>query len=156
MGPFICTTCNNHDHATHMCRAPRQSSIMCIHCGSADHRSGNCPRNPWDNREQPHGTPDTLREQNPQSNTENSSEIPPLQEQPHMDILHSSNLNLMPKFWVIPYHTIQIMAKVIGILDTPKVMIITRISRGVPSNTHGLMKHTVSGTHPLHTHPLHH
>ena len=60
----FCTTCNNHDHATHMCRATQQSPTICIHCGSTDHRPGNCPSNPWDNREQPCETPDTLRQQN--------------------------------------------------------------------------------------------
>ena len=64
-----CTTCNNHDHATHMCRAPRQHSqqspSICMYCGSADHSSAHCHNRPWDNREQPHGTPDALRnEQN--------------------------------------------------------------------------------------------
>ena len=66
----FCTTCNNHNHATHMCKAPRQSPAICIQCGSANHRSGNCPRNPRDNREKPYGTPDTLRNwQNQPSNT---------------------------------------------------------------------------------------
>ena len=75
-----CTTCNSHDYATHMCRAPRQmtrnqqsqqSPSICIYCGSADHSSTNCHKRPWDNREQPCGTPDTLRnQQNQLSNTE--------------------------------------------------------------------------------------
>ena len=68
----FCTTCDNHDHATHMCRATCQSSAICIHCGNISHRSGNCPRNSQDNREQLHATPDTLRQHNQQANTENS------------------------------------------------------------------------------------
>ena len=67
-----CTTCNNHDHATHMCRAHRQaknnqgqqgqqSPQICVYCGSTEHSSSNCCRRPWDNREQPHSTPDSLR-----------------------------------------------------------------------------------------------
>ena len=80
----------------------------------------------------------------------------PLQEQLHMDVLHSPNLDLMPKFWEIPDHTIQIMDQVLSILGTHKVMITTGISRGLPSNTHGSMKDTISSTQPLHTHPLHH
>ena len=43
-----CTTCKNHDHATHMCRAHRQASNnqgqqgqtspqICIYCGSIEH-----------------------------------------------------------------------------------------------------------------------
>ena len=67
-----CTTCKNHDHATHMCRAHRQvtnnqsqhsqrSQQTCIYCGSIEHSSSNCHRRSWDNRKQPHGTPDSLR-----------------------------------------------------------------------------------------------
>ena len=66
----FCTTCNNHDHTAPMCRTPRQSPAIFIHCGSADYRSGICLRKPWDNREQLCGTPDTLRnQQNCLSNT---------------------------------------------------------------------------------------
>ena len=68
----FCSTCNNHDHATHMCRAPRPkpSPVIYIYCCSTDHRSGNCPNKPWDNRTQPCGTYDTLRNQQSQpSNT---------------------------------------------------------------------------------------
>ena len=39
----FCTTCNNHDHATHMCRAPKQtaqqSPAICVYCGSSEHSS---------------------------------------------------------------------------------------------------------------------
>ena len=64
-----CTTCNNHDHAIHICRAPRQMAgvqwkfSICVYCGSADHSSAHCHNRPWENREQPHGTPDALRNQ---------------------------------------------------------------------------------------------
>ena len=70
-----CTTCNNHDHATHMCRAHRQtnnrsqqgqqSQLVCVYCGSIEHSSSNCHRRPWDNREQPCSTPDSLRRNQP-------------------------------------------------------------------------------------------
>ena len=67
-----CTMCNNHDHATHMCRVCRQtnnnqgeqgqqSPHICVYCGSTEHSSSNCCRRPWDNREQPCSTPDSLR-----------------------------------------------------------------------------------------------
>ena len=74
-----CTTCNNHDHATHMCRVHRQSNnngqqgqqspVICVYCGGAEHSSANCRRRPWDNREEPHATPDSLRRNQP-SNSE--------------------------------------------------------------------------------------
>ena len=73
-----------------------------------------------------------------------------------MDIHHSLNPDLMPKFWEILDHTIQIMAQVYSILGIHKVMITTGISRGMPRNTHDLMKDIISSTHPLHTHPLRH
>ena len=70
-----CMTCNNHDHATHMCRAHRQnnnkgqqgqqSPLICVYCGSIEHSSSNCHRRPWDNREQPHSTPNLLRRNQP-------------------------------------------------------------------------------------------
>ena len=64
------TTCNNH--ATHICRAPRQMAgvqqrfSICVYCDSADHSSAHCCNRPWENREQPHGTPDALRNQEKQ------------------------------------------------------------------------------------------
>ena len=77
-----CTTCNNHDHATHMCRAHRQANNnqgqqdqqnpqICIYCGSIEHSSSNCHRRPWDNRQQLHSTPDSLR-RDQQANSKNS------------------------------------------------------------------------------------
>ena len=81
-----CTTCNNNDDATHMCRAPRQatrnqqsqqSPSICIYCGSTDHSSVNCLKRPWGNREQLCGTPDALRnQQNQPSNTKISRNSP--------------------------------------------------------------------------------
>ena len=54
-----CDNCDSDSHATHMCRAPPKPSptpspqpVICIYCGSSEHRSmecGNCPR---DNREE--------------------------------------------------------------------------------------------------------
>ena len=62
----FCTTCNNHDHTTHMCRAPRQmaqqSPTICVYCGSTGHSSVNCHNRPWDNREQLHSTPEIIEE----------------------------------------------------------------------------------------------
>ena len=70
-----CMTCNNHDHATHMCRACRQtnnksqqgqqSPLTCVSCGSIEHSLSSCHRRPWDNREQPHSTPNSLRRNQP-------------------------------------------------------------------------------------------
>ena len=73
-----CTTCKNHDHATYMCRAHRQSTNnqgqqgqrspqICVYCRSIEHSSSNCHRRPWDNRELPQGTPKSLRK-NQQAN----------------------------------------------------------------------------------------
>ena len=56
-----CTICNNHDHATHICRAYRQannnqgqqgqqSPQICIYCRSTEHSSSNCHRRSWDNK----------------------------------------------------------------------------------------------------------
>ena len=63
----FCTTCNNHDHVTHMCRAPKQttqqSPAICVYCGSTDHSSSRYCNRPWDNREQPCSTPEALRNQ---------------------------------------------------------------------------------------------
>ena len=70
-----CTTYNNNDHATNMCRVCRQSNnngqqgqqspVICVYCGSGEHSSANCHRRPWDDREQPHGTPNSLRRNQP-------------------------------------------------------------------------------------------
>ena len=58
----------------HTCAGPQVQNLVpaiCIYCGSTDHRSGNCPYKPWDNREQPGGTLDALRKQhNQQANNE--------------------------------------------------------------------------------------
>ena len=48
--------------------------------------------------------------------------MPPPQEQPHMDILHSPNLNPIPKFWEIQDHIIRIMAQVLIILGIHRVI----------------------------------
>ena len=62
----FCTTCNNHDHATHMCRAPKQtpqqSPATCVYCGSMEHSSSQCHNRPWDNREQQHVMPEASQE----------------------------------------------------------------------------------------------
>ena len=42
----FCTTCNNHNHATHMCRAPKdtpqQNPAMCVYCGITEYSSVQC------------------------------------------------------------------------------------------------------------------
>ena len=54
-----CDNCDSDSHATHMCRAPPKPSptpslqpIICIYCGSSDHRSMECSNHPRDNREE--------------------------------------------------------------------------------------------------------
>ena len=63
----FCTTCNNHDHATHMCRVckqtPQQSPANCVYCGSTEHSSLQCHKRPWDNREQSCCRSEALRNQ---------------------------------------------------------------------------------------------
>ena len=62
-----------------MCRVHRHnkgqqgqwSPLICVYCGSIKHSSANCYRRPWDNREQPCGTPNFLKRNQP-SNFENS------------------------------------------------------------------------------------
>ena len=56
-----CDNCDSDSHATHMCRAPPKPSptpspqpIICIYCGSSDHRSMECSNCPRDNREEGH------------------------------------------------------------------------------------------------------
>ena len=83
-----CTTCKNHDNATHMCRACRQASNnqgqqgqtslqICLYCGSIEHNSSNCQRRPWNNREQPHDTPEPLR-RDQQANSHVSGRVAPM------------------------------------------------------------------------------
>ena len=54
-----CDNCDSDSHATHMCRAPPKPSptpspqpLICIYCGSSDHRSMECSYHPRDNREE--------------------------------------------------------------------------------------------------------
>ena len=54
-----CDNCDSDSHATHMCRAPPKPSptpspqpVICIYCGSSDHRSMECSNCPRDNREE--------------------------------------------------------------------------------------------------------
>ena len=54
-----CDNCDSDSHATHMCRAPPKPSrtpspqpLICIYCGSSDHRSMECSNHPIDNREE--------------------------------------------------------------------------------------------------------
>ena len=61
--PYDChyDNCDSDSHTTHMCRAPPKPSptpspqpIICIYCGSSDHRSMECSNCPRDNREEGH------------------------------------------------------------------------------------------------------
>ena len=54
-----CDNCDSDSHATHMCRVPPKPSptpspqpLICIYCGSSDHRSMECSNCPRDNREE--------------------------------------------------------------------------------------------------------
>ena len=54
-----CDNCDSDSHATHMCRAPPRPSptpspqpVICIYCGSSEHRSIKCRNRPRDNREE--------------------------------------------------------------------------------------------------------
>ena len=56
-----CDNCDSDSHTTHMCRAPPKPSptpspqpVICIYCGSSDHRSMECSNHPRDNREEGH------------------------------------------------------------------------------------------------------
>ena len=56
-----CDNCDSDSHATHMCRAPPKPSptpspqpVICIYCGSSDHRSMECSNHPRDNQEEGH------------------------------------------------------------------------------------------------------
>ena len=56
-----CDNCDSDSHATHMCRAPPKPSptpspqpVICIYCGSSEHRSMECGNHPRDNREEGH------------------------------------------------------------------------------------------------------
>ena len=52
-----CDNCDSDSHTTHMCRAPPKPSptpspqpVICIYCGSSDHRSVECSNHLRDNR----------------------------------------------------------------------------------------------------------
>ena len=77
----IVTTGDSDSHATHMCRAPPKPSptpspqpVICVYCGSSEHRSMECRSRPRDNREEGRlpqssilvGTPETDNENLPQ------------------------------------------------------------------------------------------
>ena len=54
-----CDNCDSESNATHMCRAPPKPSptpspqpVICIYCGSSEHRSMECRNHPRDNREE--------------------------------------------------------------------------------------------------------
>ena len=117
----FCTTCNNHNHATHMCRAPKQtlqqSPAICVYCGSREHSSSQCHNRPWDNREQPHSTPEAIRNQEFQcanseilgnNNRGTGYQVPNTQgqaSQPHLQRSYS-------EIWETPVHIIQIIIQV--------------------------------------------
>ena len=57
------------DRPTSRSQQGQQSLLVCVYCGSIEHSSSNCCRRPWDNREQPWSTPNSLRRNQP-SNSE--------------------------------------------------------------------------------------
>ena len=61
--------CRVHRQSNNNGQQGQQSPMICVYCGSAKHSSANCHRRPWDNREQPCGTPNSLR-RNQLSNSE--------------------------------------------------------------------------------------
>ena len=74
-----CDNCDSDSHATHMCRAPPKPSathspqpVICIYCGSSDHRSMECSNHPRDNREEGHAPSPASSQYN--STTEKSNE----------------------------------------------------------------------------------
>ena len=158
-----CTMCNNHDHATHMCRAHRQaannqgqqgqqSPQICVYCRSTEHSSSNCHRRPWDNREQPHGTPKSLRKDQQASleifgrwgggNT--MGRIAPMgaNTQRHLPQPQSQRSMLECQ---------EILDMITDLNNTTEITImITGNHRG--SLMQGLTKDTTRGTHPLYSH----
>ena len=66
-----CDNCDIDSHATHMCRAPPKPSptpspqpVICIYCGSSDHRSMECSNCPGNNREEGHAPSPVLNQYN--------------------------------------------------------------------------------------------
>ena len=105
-----------------MCRAPRQtaqqSPAICIYCGGTDHSSAQCHNRPWDNREQLHGTPESLKNQEFQcanskisgNNKRNAGfHTPNTQRQPGQPIHKGPTV----KFWEILDLTIQIIIQIL-------------------------------------------
>ena len=155
-----CTTCNNHDHTTHMCRAHRQTSNnqgqqgqqspqICVYCESTEHSSSNCHRRPWDNREQPHNTPNSLRrdQQAISKILGNATGRTALRVPTHRHTHPSPNLKgPTPKIWEI-WDQITNLHNITEIIIT---IMITGSHRD--SLMQGLMKDTTRGTHPLYFH----
>ena len=57
--------CRAHRQTNNKSQQGQQSPHICVYCGSIEHSSSNCCRRPWDNREQPCSTPDSLRRNQP-------------------------------------------------------------------------------------------
>ena len=119
------------------------SPQICVYCGSIEHSSSNCNRRPWDNREQPCGTPESLRKDQ-QANSE-IWEMPwveqPLWVPTHRDTCLSPNL----KGPMLECQ--QILDTITDLHNTTEItIIITGSHRG--SLTQGLMKDTTRGTAP--------
>ena len=154
-----CMTCNNHDHATHMCRDCRQtnnrsqqgqqSPLICVYCGSIEHNLSNCCRRPWDNREQPHSTPDSLRRNQPSNSkilgnaTGNTASTGA---NTHGHPCQSHIKGPIPKIW-------EILDQITDIHSLPEILIIIMITGSHrDSLRQSLMKDTTRGTHPLYFH----
>ena len=129
----------------------QQSPQICVYCGSTEHSSSNCHRRPWDNREQPHSTPDSLR-RDQQANSKilgnatgrTASTVHPCRYTHPSPNLKGPTLKIQ-EIWdqITNLHNI-----------TEKIITITGSHRD--SLMQGLIKDTTRGTHPLYSHQHHH
>ena len=131
----------------------QQNPVICVYCGSVEHSSANCCRRPWDNREQPHDTPNYLGRNQP-SNSEISGNTTgntaSTGTNTHRHPPQSQHQRSNPKD--------------LGILrpnDRPsqsyrKPIIIIITGRHRDNLMQGLTKDTTRGTHPLYSHQPHH
>ena len=119
----FCTTCNNHNYATHMCRAPKhtpkQSPVTCIYCGSTEYSSIQCC-----NRCVP---PEATRDQEFQCTNDKISGKAGFQPSK----LKEGQVNHIPtghtaKFWEVPVLTNQTIMIMISFLGKTRTTAVTR------------------------------
>ena len=125
----------------------KQSPQICVYCGSTEHSSSNCHRRPWDNREQPHSTPEFLEER-PTGLIPKFWEmllvgqplwVPIYGVHPHSVPISKDPI---PKFQEI----LDLITNLHNISEIIIIIMITGSHRG--SLMQGLMKGTIRGTHP--------